>query len=68
MQALEAYAGGAVVALSGGSDSSLLLHAAAEVLGPHNLLAATSRSESLPAEDLAEAGALAASLGVEHVP
>jgi len=68
LQALEAYAGGAVVALSGGSDSSLLLHAAAEVLGPHNLLAATSRSESLPAEDLTEAGALAASLGVEHVP
>ena len=59
--------GGAVVALSGGTDSALLLSLAAEVLGPARVLAVTSRSESLVPEELADARAQARSAGVEHV-
>jgi uncharacterized protein len=64
---LRARGGGAVVALSGGADSALLLSLAAEALGPAAVLAATSRSESLPAEELADARAQARDAGVEHV-
>jgi pyridinium-3,5-biscarboxylic acid mononucleotide sulfurtransferase len=64
---LGAHPGGAVVALSGGADSALLLSLAAEALGPGAVIAATSRSESLPAEELADARAQAANAGVEHV-
>ncbi len=64
---LGTYAGGGVVALSGGTDSALLLSLAAEAWGPERCLAVTSRSESLPEEELAEARAQAAAVGVEHV-
>ncbi|MGE0190726.1 MAG: ATP-dependent sacrificial sulfur transferase LarE [Planctomycetota bacterium] len=67
LHALARYEGGAVVALSGGSDSSLVLHAAVDALGRDRLVAATSRSESLPEEDLTESLELCAALGVEHV-
>ena len=59
--------GGAVVALSGGADSALVLDLAVEAYGAEQVVAATSRSESLPAEELADAQAQAARLGVEHV-
>lgn len=58
---------GAVVALSGGTDSALVLAVAAEVLGPSRCVAITSRSESLADRELADARAQAATAGVEHV-
>jgi pyridinium-3,5-biscarboxylic acid mononucleotide sulfurtransferase len=59
--------GGAVVALSGGADSALLLHLCARAWGPGRVLAVTSRSESLPASELEAARAQAARAGVEHL-
>jgi pyridinium-3,5-biscarboxylic acid mononucleotide sulfurtransferase len=56
----------ALVAFSGGVDSSFLLHVAAGVLGPR-CLALTTVSPTTPAGDLDDARALAAALGVEHV-
>ena len=64
---LRTLTGGGVVAVSGGADSALLLSLAAEAWGPENCLAVTSRSESLPPEELAAAQAQAAAVGVEHV-
>ena len=64
---LRALPRGGVVALSGGTDSALLLDVAARLWGREAVLAATSRSESLPPEELAEARRQAESLGVEHV-
>jgi len=64
---LRDLAGGGIVALSGGTDSALLLSLAAEAWGPQACLAVTSRSESLPAEELAAARAQGAAVGVEHV-
>jgi uncharacterized protein len=67
LRRLRLLEGGAVVALSGGADSALLLSLAAQALGPSHVLAVTSRSESLAAEELEDARAQAAALGVEHV-
>lgn len=55
----------AVVAYSGGVDSSLLLKAAAEVMGS-NLIAVTADSETYPSGELADAKEFARSLGVTH--
>ena len=55
----------AVLAYSGGVDSSLLLRAASEVLGPH-LIAVTAVSETYPPLELAAAKEFASSLGVTH--
>jgi uncharacterized protein len=55
----------AVVAYSGGVDSSLLLKAAAGVIGP-NIVAVTADSETYPTGELAEAKDFARSLGVTH--
>ena len=57
---------GAILALSGGADSALLLDLAASALGPARVLAVTSRSESLPAEELEAAQAQARRVGVAH--
>lgn len=54
---------GAVLAYSGGVDSSLLLRAASEVLGP-GLVAVTAISPTFPQGELAAAQSFAASLGV----
>lgn len=54
------------VAFSGGVDSSVLLHAAARVLGP-KVRALIADSPSLPRAELAEARELARALGVELV-
>jgi len=55
----------AVIAFSGGVDSSLLLKAAAEALGPH-CIAVTAVSETYPPGELEAAQAFARSLGVTH--
>jgi len=55
----------AVLAYSGGVDSSVLLCAATEVLGP-NLIAVTAISETYPPAELEPAKRFAASLGVRH--
>jgi uncharacterized protein len=58
---------GAVVAFSGGADSSLVLAAAARALGPDQVVAVTATSPTYLDEELAAARSLAASLGVEHL-
>jgi uncharacterized protein len=55
----------AVLAYSGGVDSSLLLRAAAEVMGPH-LIAVTAVSETYPPGELEAAEEFARTLGVTH--
>jgi len=57
--------GKVVVAFSGGVDSSLLLKAAAQTLGPDNVLACISAGVSEPSHQLARAAALARDIGVE---
>ncbi|MGF1663217.1 MAG: ExsB family transcriptional regulator [Kineosporiaceae bacterium] len=59
--------GSVLVAFSGGADSALVLAAAARVLGPGRVAAATGVSASLPAAELSGARAFAASLGVRHL-
>ena len=55
-----------VVAYSGGVDSTLLLKVAYDVLGDH-AVGVTADTPSLPRYDLAEAVAVAKSIGVQHV-
>jgi uncharacterized protein len=58
--------GGALVAFSGGVDSTLLLAAAHDALG-ERVLAVTAVSPTLPASDLASANAMAAQLGARWI-
>ena len=58
--------GRVVIALSGGVDSAALLVLAREALGAGSVLAATGCSDAVTPEDLADAAAVAAHLGVEH--
>jgi uncharacterized protein len=55
----------AVLAYSGGVDSSLLVRAAAEVMAPH-LIVVTALSETYPASELDSAREFVRSLGVTH--
>jgi uncharacterized protein len=55
----------AIIAYSGGVDSSLLLRAASDILGP-NLIAVTADSEAFPPSELDHARSYARSLGVRH--
>jgi len=55
----------AVLAYSGGVDSSLLLRAASEVMGPH-LIAVTAVSDTYPQGELEAAQTFVRSLGVTH--
>jgi uncharacterized protein len=55
----------AVLAYSGGVDSSLLLRAAAEVMGPH-VIAVTAVSETYPSWELLAAQEFARTLGITH--
>ncbi len=57
--------GRAIVAYSGGVDSSLLLRAAADAMGS-GVIAVTADSETYPAGELLAAQAFARSLGVAH--
>jgi uncharacterized protein len=56
---------GAIVAFSGGVDSTMLLHACSRVLGGR-VLAVTADSPSLPRAELDEAIELARTMSVEH--
>ncbi len=58
--------GSVVVAYSAGVDSTLVLKVAHDALGD-KVLAATGLSDTYPEEEMAEARALAAEIGVEHV-
>lgn len=58
---------GAVVAFSGGVDSTLVLRAAIEALGPDRVAAATAVSETYLAAELTEARRIADLLGADHV-
>ena len=57
----------AVVAFSGGVDSTLVLRTACDALGPDRVIAVTGDSPSLARDDLFEAQAFAADLGVRHL-
>ena len=56
----------ALVAFSGGVDSTYLLALSVDVLGADRVHAATSDTQSLPEEEKLEAAALAACIGVSH--
>jgi pyridinium-3,5-biscarboxylic acid mononucleotide sulfurtransferase len=56
-----------LVAFSGGTDSALLLSAAARVLGADRVAAVTAVSSSLPAAELAAARRFCVELGVRHL-
>jgi len=66
VRAILAAMPGGVVALSGGSDSALLLALAAQTWGASRCVAVTSRSESLAPRELEDARAQARAAGVEH--
>lgn len=57
----------AVVAFSGGVDSTLLLRVARDVLGPRNVIAVTGVSQTYTADEKRTAQRFARELGVEHV-
>jgi pyridinium-3,5-biscarboxylic acid mononucleotide sulfurtransferase len=58
---------GAVVAFSGGADSSLVLAVAVQALGAGRVVAATATSPTYLDEELTAAREVAAVLGVEHL-
>lgn len=66
LRAIVRSVGSAVVAFSGGVDSTFVLHVARAELGDA-VVALTTSSASLPAHELAEARALAARCGAAHV-
>jgi uncharacterized protein len=57
----------ALVAFSGGVDSTLLLKICRDVLGPRNVTAVTGVSQTYTPEELAAARRIARGLGVRHV-
>lgn len=55
-----------IVAFSGGIDSLFLLHCCARLLGRERVIAVTAASETYTPDELAQAQAAAAQLGVRH--
>ena len=68
MEEIRSLGTSAVVAFSGGVDSTLILRAAADALGPGQVLAATVRSTLHCTGETAEAERIALRLGVEWQP
>jgi uncharacterized protein len=66
LQGIIAKLGSVAVAYSGGTDSTYLLAACLDVLGPNRVLALTADSPLTPRAELAEARAVAAQLGARH--
>lgn len=56
-----------IVAFSAGVDSTLLVQASRDALGPQKVIAVTGLSDTYPEEEMQEARELAEELGVEHV-
>jgi pyridinium-3,5-biscarboxylic acid mononucleotide sulfurtransferase len=56
-----------IVAFSAGVDSTLLVRASRDALGPDRVVAVTGLSDTYPEEEMQEARELAQELGVEHV-
>jgi NAD+ synthase (glutamine-hydrolysing) len=57
--------GAAVLGLSGGIDAAVAAAVAADALGPANVLGVAMPGEDTPADELADAKALAAGLGID---
>ena len=56
----------AVIAFSGGADSTLLAYAASEALGRENIVCVTARAATFPGRELDEAKEFCEKQGIRH--